>query len=193
MSILKTKSMDLGLSRLAMPSPLGNGEYIGTVLSESDDKGRVKAMISPLFDGLSTDALPWISMASDVRFLAKPKEGDKIGIEFRGSVYEGFYTRVFVNDVKVDVVGNLGDGFIIDLDQVQIFGKYNGSELDLVTPEFTIEIRNGESTLKGKGVVNIDSQMMVLNQGTAPMLNQMTPCQYSGSPHVSTMPNVVGG
>ena len=206
LDVLATIPMGFNIATLMKPNMIDDKEFAGTVIQladPQDSRGRIKVMIDPIFNGIDPVDLPWISMGGYTNILTKPVVGDIVIVRFRGSIYEGFYAYAYVTKKRLESLHlakyespkDLGSGFEFNLDKVAIFGTYDGNNLDIVTSNFIVSIDNtkGTATIKGSGQINVDGSITVINQGTAPVLNTQTLCQYSGLPHVSLVPNILVG
>ena len=191
----KLTEMDFNLQNLLLQH-MDKSLYVGNVV-ERDSTGRIKVQIEPLFEGLSTDDLPWIVASTSTNSVTIPKNGDLVLIEFRGSIYEGFYKSLFFSENLRDnlSIDDLSTGFELNFDMIKIFGNYDGSSYTLQTPTFTVNIdgASGKMSIEGPGMLEMISDFISLNAGAFPMLNAQTPCQFTGGPHVSTTPQILSG
>lgn len=177
--------------------------YSGEVVSvdDPDNLGRIKVRITPLFDAAwSLDQLPLINMAPSAGMYIQPSIGTFVVIDFRGTIYEGFYVANFVNKVDADKFddSNLNDSFNLISRGTTIHGKYDGSFLEIKTPNFSIKDENGvveltattDITINSTGTVNIKHAAGALTVDgtfvvpkTSGPLNSIIVCPLTGQPH----------
>ena len=99
-----------------------NDEYLGTVVYNEDPMfaGRCKIQIVCLFDGLTTEELPWIYPQTSSMFssaygcgsISVPKIGSIVRVKFHGGdIYSGEYTNIqnidpaLIEEIKNDYQG----------------------------------------------------------------------------------------
>lgn len=168
-------------------SPLIDQEYVGEVLTDPDKYGRVKVMIEPLFTGIDESMLPWISMHATCYI--KPRKGLKVLVKFNGNVYQGYYTAVLINDGTLEAIGvtALSDQFVLDLDKVKIVGRYDGTDTIIETPNTLIQFNDDSLVIKHQGKVKVSGKNVIIQKGMSAILNEDTPCPYTGGNHLSTV------
>jgi len=196
-------SYSLGLTDLVKATNrLSNLEFVGRVVDISDplSLGRVRVMISTLFDGLSTSDLPWINMDQSVGFYVRPQLDDSVSVKFKGSIYEGFYQSMHVNltDVSRLITSNLGESFVFNFDKTTMSGKYDGSSFRInsksTTQEFDLDYSDGELELKcGTSLTGLDIKysnnqltvngLAVIPNASGGVFCSIPVCPLTGLPH----------
>lgn len=154
----------IGISKLLELTKKPHETYVGKVTKNDDDLGRIKCNIPELFEGLSVNDTPWIQMAPSTGAYIKPEIGEYVTIEFRGSIYEGFYISNSVNSTDVNKIlsgSDLNKSFVINLHESVIKGKYDGSQLIIETPNFKIENEDNKVKIE-LGLNNKPGDMEIL-------------------------------
>lgn len=195
----------LALDRLRKEPYFTRETYVGEVLENADNLGRIKVMIPSLFDGLNVNDLPWINMEPSVNCIVKPETGKKVLVQFKGSIYEGFYNANYITDSTAGDVGveNFDDFFIFNCHGVKIYGKYDGSVLKIESDNLKITDENGQVnidtgsgqsliSMDNLGNVTIDHKLIFELKGSAVIptgqggLCALPFCVVTGTPHTGT-------
>lgn len=188
--------LDFGLDELLDDDIYGM--YIGTVVSDADSLGRVKVMIPVLFEGLTEDQLPWISKP-DIT-MDKPPKGSTVRVVFTDGIYSGLYEGTqMVNQVTLDEesrlpLTDLGKQWLIDFEKLVIYGDYEGNNFTIKSLSLgaMIEITEDGIKIKSDSPIKLSGSQVILQKGLGKMLNEMTPCQFTGQLHVSTIDDIFG-
>lgn len=174
-----------GFDRFYIEQDFTRYEWVGEVVSLESD-GDIKVMIDPLFKGLKKEDLPLIHMSGSTGIYIRPQIGDKVVVQFRNSIYEGFYTENLTRKNKSIPVDNLSSGFVIDMDKVKIYGKYDGTYIVEVADKKVIEVDIlGKVTIDHKSLFELKGNAVVPSvQGS---LNCLGLCMWTGYLHTGKL------
>ena len=147
-------------------SPAADSRYVGEV-KDIDSLGRCRVMIEPIFSTINESKLPWFYPTPNAGMHGAIKKGDIVRGYFNGSVYEGYIDSTYetsnaLSNLKLPNSGDspdtdMSEAFVLDLDNVVIAGKKDGSAFTIETKGMIIQDKGGDVTVKYKKSLTIEN------------------------------------